>query len=400
MPSPRRIVRNVRLLLQSGIQHLVDDPALLAVQVSRRLPFRARVSAGRALRVVASRLPGGSGAAALGAFMAGDDAGAQQLIAASEGSRSRMRGEVAVLLGRFDLIAPDASPVTRARAAWMRGDLSGAIAILEVAGLGHSRYARRLRSELQLLRPGYRLPLPAHPVPANTAPAAGEALRVLHVLTNSLPHTQSGYSLRSHRILTALREQGIESVALTRTGYPVMVGLPTAADEDVVDGIRYVRTLPDRLPQTQEERLQVEVERALELVAEFHPHVIHATTNYYNALIAQTVSAATGLPWWVLDVRGLPAVQRRTSFSCSSRRTRRLSPRVSVASSRDRATSTTSSWNSWGIRSRHSAHPSRGRRAGTLNQMSLISTTVPTSTLGHLVVRSPTGDDQSERVGA
>lgn len=236
--------------------------------------------------------------------MAGDEAGAQQLIAASDGSRSRMRGEVAVLLDRFDLIAPDASPVARARAAWMRGDLSGAVAILESAGLDHSRYARRLRSELQLLRPGYRLPLPARRVPTSTAHVAGEPLRVLHVLTNSLPHTQSGYSLRSHRILTALREQGIESVALTRTGYPVMVGLPAAADEDVVDGIRYVRTLPDRLPQTQEERLQVEVERALELVAEFRPHVIHATTNYYNALVAQAVSAVTGLPW-VLEVRGL-----------------------------------------------------------------------------------------------
>ncbi len=127
---------------------------------------------------------------------------------------------------------------------------------------------------------------------------------MLHLLTNSLPHTQSGYSLRSHRILTALRDQGIESVALTRTGYPVMVGLPAARDEDVVDGIRYVRTLPSRLPQTQQERLHVEVERALELVEEFRPQVIHATTNYLNALVAQAVSDATGVPW-VFEVRGL-----------------------------------------------------------------------------------------------
>ena len=46
------------------------------------------------------------------------------------------------------------------------------------------------------------------------------------------------------------------------------------------------------------------MERALELVDEFRPHVIHATTNYYNALVAQAVSAATGLPW-VLEMRGL-----------------------------------------------------------------------------------------------
>src|SRR5699024_3519372 len=100
------------------------------------------------------------------------------------------------------------------------------------------------------------------------------------------------------------RGSGIDSVALTRTGYPVMLGKPFAAEEDVVDGIRYVRTLPCRLPSTQEGRLQAEVERALELVAEFRPHVIHATTNYSNALVAQAVSAATVVPW-ILEVRGL-----------------------------------------------------------------------------------------------
>lgn len=96
MLSPRRLARNARLLLQSGIQHLVDDPALLVVQVSRRLPFAARVRAGTALRAIASHIPGGNGAAALGAFMAGDHPGAQQLIERSAGSRSRMRGEVAL----------------------------------------------------------------------------------------------------------------------------------------------------------------------------------------------------------------------------------------------------------------------------------------------------------------
>lgn len=304
MPSPRRVVRNARLVLQSVAQHLVDDPALLAVQVSRRLPFRARVSAGRALRSVAAAVPGGHGAAALGAYMSGDTAAAHELLDRTAGSRSRMRGEVAVLLERYDHISPDSAPTTRARAAWTRGDLSGAVEILARAGLSDSRYARRLQSELQLLTTGYTVPTPALSEVASESRADGDPLRVLHVLTNSLPHTQSGYSLRSHRILTALRAQGIESVALTRTGYPVMIGKLLAADEDVVDGIRYVRSLPAKLPQTQEERLLAEVDRALALVKEFRPHILHATTNYQNALVAQAVSAATGVPW-VLEVRGL-----------------------------------------------------------------------------------------------
>ncbi|WP_344355713.1 glycosyltransferase [Brachybacterium phenoliresistens] len=134
-------------------------------------------------------------------------------------------------------------------------------------------------------------------------PAAGERLRVLHLITNSLPHTQSGYSLRTHRIFTALREADVDSLALTRTGYPVMVGRVGADEVDEVDGIRYARTLPAILPGTLQERLIAEVDRALQIVDEFRPHVLHATTNYLNALVAQAVSEATGLPW-VLEVRG------------------------------------------------------------------------------------------------
>lgn len=298
--------RNISVLAQAAAQHLLDDPAMLAIQVSRKLPFSARVCLGRALEVSRPVAPAVS---ALGSFMAGRGAVAAEsleLVNSHPGRRSsRVAGEVAILLDRFDLIPADAPVTTRARAAWSRGDLSGALDILESGGAGGSRYARRLRSELQLLQPGFRLPVgPRHQAEMQAESPEDGPLRVLHLLTNSLPHTQSGYSLRSHRILTALRDQGIESLALTRTGYPVMVGIPTARDEDVVDGIRYVRTLPSRLPQTQQERLHVEVERALELVEHFRPQVIHTTTNYLNALVAQAVSEATGLPW-VFEVRGL-----------------------------------------------------------------------------------------------
>lgn len=304
MPSLRHVARNARLLLDSATQHLVDDPVLLVVQVSRRLPLRVRVVAGKALSRVGGAVPRTRGLAALGAYMAGNATEAQALAAGSACSGSRIGGEVAVLLGRFDLLSSQTATATRARASWIRGDLSKALEILGKGGLGKSIYAQRLRSELRLLDVGHRLSVVKSLTPTPPLLRDGERLRVLHVLTNSLPHTQSGYSLRSHRILTALHGAGIDSVALTRTGYPVMLGKPFAAEEDVVDGIRYVRTLPSRLPSTQEARLQAEVERAVELAAEFRPHVIHATTNYFNALVAQAVSTATGVPW-VLEVRGL-----------------------------------------------------------------------------------------------
>ena len=304
MSIRRHVVRNARLLLQSAVQHLVDDPALFAVQVSRRLPLGTRVRVGTVLQRIAQRVPRADGAAALGAFMAGDRHEADRLLRHSSPTSSRMRDEVALLLDRSDLVRADASPVTRARMAWMAGDLSRAVEILEQAGRGRTRYAERLQSELRLLRPGHRLSvreLEAVPAPM---PAEGAPLRVLHLITNSLPHTQSGYSVRTHNILRNLRDHGVQSMALTRTGYPVMIGRPWCADDDVVDGIRYRRTLPAALGTTPEERLLQEVQEAIRIVHEFRPHVLHATTDYRNALVAQAVSTATGIPW-ILEVRGL-----------------------------------------------------------------------------------------------
>lgn len=302
------LLRNLRLLAQSGLEHLVDDPALLAVQVSRRTPLPVRTRAGAVLRRVGAALPGTS-LEALGAAMAGDPAGAEEALRHRPASSSRLHAAVAVLLDRPELVPEDAPALSRARATWAQGRLDDAVQLLHQAGQGTARHARRLESELRLLQPGFRLPTP---VAANgplaegeaSAPSPDEPMRVLHVLTNSLPHTQSGYSLRSHRILRALKDAGVESVALTRTGYPVMIGAITAADEDVVDGIRYRRCLPSRLGATQEERLAQQVGAALEIVRELRPHVIHATTPYPNALVAQAVSEATGIPW-VYEVRGL-----------------------------------------------------------------------------------------------
>lgn len=297
------MARNLRLLVQAGAQHLIDDPVLFVVQVSRRMPLSARSGLGVVLRRVGITLPGGEGIAALGAYMAGNTLEAARIARTPTGMESRLRGEVAVLLDFEVPLGYGASAETRARAVWSHGELNAALEILEGAGRGEFRYARRLRSEIALLQPGKVLSPPNYNRDQSFRELS-ENLRVLHLVTNSLPHTQSGYSLRTHRILTSLREIGAESVAVTRTGYPVMIGAVAARDEDIIDGVRYVRVFPRSLPQTQEERLDRQVERAIELANEVRPHILHATTNYYNALVAQAVSAATGIPW-VLEVRGL-----------------------------------------------------------------------------------------------
>lgn len=295
--------RNVRLLAVVALQHLLDDPGLLVLQISRRMPLPARKYAGYALQRVGNAIRDGAAIAALGAIISGDTQRAQRLLEGSQGRASRLHAEVAVVAGRAELASGRSPASTRARAAWSQGDLSGAVSILEEADRASTAQARRLRSELRLLKEGFRLQSQKR-IGGLREPVTEERLRILHFLTNSLPHTQSGYALRTHHILTGLRQQGIESLALTRTGYPVLVGKPLCADEDTIDGIRYRRTLPRRLGSTPEERLQQEADEALRIVSEFRPHVLHATTDYRNALVAQAVSAATGIPW-VFEVRGL-----------------------------------------------------------------------------------------------
>lgn len=329
MISTRRLLRNVQLLADAAAQHLRDDPALLIVQVSRRLPMAVRRRAGQVLHGLGSRVPAGDGAAALGAFMAGKVATAERTIESAAPTRGRLLNEVAILLDRADLVAPDAPAATRARAVWAMGAMDRAVEVLEAAGKGAGVQARRYRSELELLSEGFRLAPAGRPPTTHTRTVQDGRVRVLHIITNSLPHTQSGYALRTHNILTSLAAHGIDSVALTRTGYPVMVGKAQAAQEDVIDGIRYRRTLPARLGVTPRDRLEQEVAEALDLVRTFRPDVLHATTDYRNALVARAVSEETGIPW-VYEVRGLVeqtwiASHRRPETRAMAARSQRVS---------------------------------------------------------------------------
>jgi glycosyltransferase involved in cell wall biosynthesis len=183
---------------------------------------------------------------------------------------------------------------TLARRSWYDGDMSGAVRILREAG--DDRYARRLAAEVRVFE-GWKPEI-------NPAPAyLPRGRTVLHVLTNSLPHTQSGYAQRTHSILQAQQDQGWEVHAVTRLGYPVQVGKVLANDVDVVDGIAYHRLLPTRLAPSFDSRLQQQVDELFTLAQEIRPAVLHTTTHFVNGLVVDAVAKALGIPW-VYEVRG------------------------------------------------------------------------------------------------
>jgi len=125
----------------------------------------------------------------------------------------------------------------------------------------------------------------------------------MHILTNSLPHTRSGYTARSHSVLKAQRSAGLTVTAATRLGYPVTVGRLGVAPVDLIDGIAYHRLLAPRLPVDARRRLEAQVVALDSLVESFAPGVIHTTTDFTNALVAEGVARRHGLPW-VYEMRG------------------------------------------------------------------------------------------------
>lgn len=299
-------VKNARLAVGVISQHLVDDPFLLYLQASRRLPAVVRPLG----RVVTAVFPKNSVAVPvlLASMSNGDDADVKRRLDLAvrgevKGEQIRRLADIALAAGLTAISdtllakagnAPGLKAV-RARRLWHDGNLSGAVTALDGSGPAGRRQQARLAGEAavyagaapSLQRQGFT------PVPG----------RVLHLLTNSLPHTASGYAQRSHSIMVAQREAGWDVLAVTRLGYPVQVGKFLAQASDVVDGVRYRRLLPARLAQTMDARLQQQAEELLQVALEFRPSVLHTTTHFVNGLVVRAVAQALGIPW-VYEVRG------------------------------------------------------------------------------------------------
>jgi glycosyltransferase involved in cell wall biosynthesis len=182
-----------------------------------------------------------------------------------------------------------------ARRYWYDGSPIDALAVLDRAGSSVRRQRNRLAAEVAVLE--------------HWAPLLGRRKykavpgRVLHLLTNSLPHTASGYAQRSHSIMRAQQDAGWEVLAVTRIGYPVQVGKLRARSRDVVDGVSYQRLLPAKLAATADARLQQQAEELLTWALEFKPSILHTTTHFVNGLVVRAVAEALGIPW-VYEVRG------------------------------------------------------------------------------------------------
>lgn len=301
-----QLLKNARLAAGVVRQHLADDPVVLFLQISRRLPSAVLPLA----RLLHRRAPGGSASAVVlfAALAAGDEADVERRLnlAADRGlagEQARRLADIALAAhlpfaaDRFLSRAGGARRFRQARARrlWYAGAVSEAVQALAEPSAAEARQQARLAAEAAILKD-------ASPVlaPRSYTPGPG---RILHLLTNSLPHTSSGYAQRSHSTLVAQREAGWDVLAVTRLGYPVQVGKLFAKATDTVDGVRYRRLLPASLAPTIDARLQQQAEELLAIALDFRPSVLHTTTHYVNGLVVRAVAEALGIPW-VYEVRG------------------------------------------------------------------------------------------------
>ncbi len=322
-PSPRALL----LAASIGWRHMAADPVRALLLAWRVLPAPLRGWL---------RLAGPYGRAAV-LWGAGERDAALASLADSPrrlAAFALAADQPAAAAAAVDRLAREdpARPVLAARLAWREGRLTDALRALDHAP---GRPARRLRHTLTAEQP--LLPAPPRDesmiagsfgrIGAKTArdhetgraggratraaggrgsaaggrgSAAGVPGRVLHLVTDALPTTSAGYTIRTHEIALAQREAGLDPYVATRCGYPVTQGRIDGRRLVVLDGVPYHRLLPWRMPSGPGER---GLELAAGLTRRLRPSVLHAASNYANARLALALRERYGLPV-VYEVRG------------------------------------------------------------------------------------------------
>jgi glycosyltransferase involved in cell wall biosynthesis len=284
-------------------RHAAADPVRAIVLAQRVLPPPLR----GALRLAG---PYGGAAALWGT---GDRAAA---LAALEASPRRLAAfslavdqpeTAAAALAR---LADDerARPVLAARLAWREGRLTEAIQTLDAApGIRARRLRTRLTAERAVLGGprGDSMIMASSDHIASVSGHDHEATpgRVLHIVNDALPTTSAGYTIRTHEIVLAQQAAGLDPHVVTRCGFPVTQGTLDGRRLVTLDGIPYHRLLPWRLPSRADQAAALGLELAARLTEQLRPAVLHAASNYANAMIALALGERYGLPV-VYEVRG------------------------------------------------------------------------------------------------
>ena len=317
-PSPRALI----LAASIGWRHAAADPvrALLLAQRALPAPLRGWLSLAGPYGRATTLWGAGERDAALAALAASPRRLAAFSLAVDQPAAA------AAALARLPQ-RERARPRLAAGLAWREGRLTEALRALDGArGLRTRRLRTILAAEQALLaRPvaapqgqsmimaslGQIAPVSGHDHELGGGGGArrpGERVpgRVLHLVTDALPATSAGYTIRTHEIAVAQRAAGLDPHVATRCGYPVTQGRLDGRRLVVLDGVPYHRLLPWLMParaDTDPKTADLGLELADGLTSRIRPAVLHAASNFANARLALALRERYGLPV-VYEVRG------------------------------------------------------------------------------------------------
>jgi glycosyltransferase involved in cell wall biosynthesis len=319
-PTPRAVVLAASVVLR----HVADDPVRAVTLAWRALPAPLR-------GWLAVAGPYGKAATLWGA---GDRRGA---LTALEARPARLAAfslavdQPTVARSALARLSDDnpARPRLAARLAYREGRLADAVRALDGApGWRAARLRRTFQAEVTMLEPnalslrssnrnhraeggalsaqssrggemGGRRP----PMPGGAGGSSPRKGTVLHIVTDALPSTSAGYTVRTQEIALAQRAAGLDPHVVTRIGFPVTAGAIDGRNTVTVDGVPYHRLLPWVMPGRMDDLYETHLRYAARLTEELKPAVLHAASNYANAVIALALRDATRLPV-VYEVRG------------------------------------------------------------------------------------------------
>jgi glycosyltransferase involved in cell wall biosynthesis len=188
-----------------------------------------------------------------------------------------------------------------ARLAAREGRLRAAVAALDgVPGRKQAKVRASLSGELYVLEKGIKRP---ERLTRRRGVFSGEPGRVLHLVTDALPTTNAGYTVRTQQIAVAQRAAGMDPHVVTKAGFPVAQGHLDGRRVAAVNGVPYHRLLPYRLPPRADAAATVGHDLAARLVSRLRPAVLHSASNHLNGQLALALREEFGLPV-IYEARG------------------------------------------------------------------------------------------------
>jgi glycosyltransferase involved in cell wall biosynthesis len=290
--------RTLTLAASIAWRHLADDPVRAVLLAWRALPSRLRP-------LVRKAGPYGAAAALWGA---GERAAALKSLDGRGQPRRLAAFALAVdqpavareALSRLAAEGGDDACLS-AQLAWREGSLTDALRALEGRRTRKERRLRRTIEAQQAVLAGVSANGPKPAKPAKPRPRRhAVGTRVLHVVTDALPATSAGYTIRTHAIARAQRAAGLDAHVVTGPGFPVTKGILDGRRQLTLDGVPYHRLLPWSVTGDAPDQA---VRHAARLAERLRPDILHPASNYRNAQVALALRERYQVPV-VYEVRG------------------------------------------------------------------------------------------------